>query len=98
MVDKLTAVPRTRLGALVGSLASDEMRMLNRAIFVFLGLSETDASRRLELAVVAVGGDAKVGADRVAATPPKEVAGPAGTGTPYAPRAESRVTEFTRIP
>jgi len=63
-----------------------------------LGLSETDASRRLELAVVAVGGDAKVGADRVAATPPKEVAGPAVTGTPYAPRAESRVTKFKRIP
>ena len=27
-------------------LASDEMRTLNRAIFVFLGLSETDVTQR----------------------------------------------------
>ena len=45
MVDKLTAVPRRRLGKLVGSLAADEMRSLNRAIFVFLGLSEAERSR-----------------------------------------------------
>ena len=44
MVDKLTAVPRRRLGRLVGSLASQEVKALNRAIFVFLGLSETEAS------------------------------------------------------
>ena len=41
MVDKLTAVPRKRLGSPVGSLTSEEMRTLNRALFVFLGLSET---------------------------------------------------------
>lgn len=41
MVDKLTAVPRRRLGRLVGSLTSEETRALNSAIFVFLGLSET---------------------------------------------------------
>ena len=41
MVDKLTAVPRKRLGRRVGSLAPEEMRHLNRAIFVFLGLAET---------------------------------------------------------
>ena len=45
-VDKLTAVPRRRLGKLVGSLTSEEMRALNRAIFVFLGLSETEVERR----------------------------------------------------
>ena len=44
MVDKLTAVPRKRLGRLVGSLASEDVKALNRAIFVFLGLSETEAS------------------------------------------------------
>ena len=44
MVDKLTAVPRKRLGRLVGSLASEEVKALNRAIFVFLGLSETEGS------------------------------------------------------
>ena len=42
MVDKLTAVPRQRLGMLVGTLSTDELKMLNRAVFVFLGLSETD--------------------------------------------------------
>lgn len=42
MVDKLTAVPRNRLGRPVGSLTVEEMRALNRAIFVFLGLSETE--------------------------------------------------------
>ncbi len=45
MVDKLTAVPRRRLGRPVGSLASDEVRALNRAIFVFLGLSETEGQK-----------------------------------------------------
>ena len=45
MVDKLTAVPRRRLGRLVGSLTSDEMRALNRAIFVFLGLSEAEVEK-----------------------------------------------------
>jgi mRNA interferase MazF len=45
MVDKLTAVPRRRLGRLVGSLTSEEMRALNRAIFVFLGLSETEVEK-----------------------------------------------------
>lgn len=41
MVDKLTAVPRTRLGTRVGSLSPEEMKGLNRVLFVFLGLSET---------------------------------------------------------
>ena len=45
MVDRLTAVPRRRLGRPVGSLASDEVRALNRAIFVFLGLSETEGEK-----------------------------------------------------
>jgi mRNA interferase MazF len=44
MVDKVTAVPRRRLGRLVGSLAAEEVKALNRAIFVFLGLSETKAT------------------------------------------------------
>ena len=43
MVDKLTAVPRTRLGRLLGSLAAEEVRALNRAVFVFLGLSEVES-------------------------------------------------------
>lgn len=45
MVDKVTAVPRKRLGTRIGMLNSDETRALNRALFVFLGLSETEKSR-----------------------------------------------------
>jgi mRNA interferase MazF len=45
MVDKLTAVPRKRLGQLVGRLNGDELKALNGAILVFLGLSETLAPR-----------------------------------------------------
>lgn len=44
MVDKLTAVPRTRLGTRVGSLSPEEMKGLNRALFVFLALSETQSA------------------------------------------------------
>lgn len=40
MVDKLTAVPRARLGRRLGSLGRDEIKALNRALFVFLGLAE----------------------------------------------------------
>ena len=40
MVDKLTAVPRTRVRKRVGSLAREDMKALNRAMFVFLGLAE----------------------------------------------------------
>jgi mRNA interferase MazF len=40
MVDKLTAVPRTRLGKRLGSLGREEIKTLNRAVFVFLGLAE----------------------------------------------------------
>jgi mRNA interferase MazF len=43
MVDKLTAVPRARLGKRVGALARDEVKALNRAMFVFLGVAETAA-------------------------------------------------------
>ena len=43
MVDKLTAVPRKRLGQLVGRLNGDELKALDGAAFVFLGLSETAA-------------------------------------------------------
>jgi mRNA interferase MazF len=40
MVDKVTAVPRTRLGKRIGVLTRDELKALNRALFVFLGLSQ----------------------------------------------------------
>jgi mRNA interferase MazF len=45
MVDKVTAVPRKRLGTRLGALSLDELKTLNRAIFVFLGLSETEVPK-----------------------------------------------------
>ena len=44
MIDKLTAVPRARLGRRIGVLTREEMKALNRAMFVFLGLAETATS------------------------------------------------------
>lgn len=39
MVDKITTMPRQRLGIHIGRLADDEMLRLNRAMMVFLGLA-----------------------------------------------------------
>jgi mRNA interferase MazF len=39
MVDKLTTVPRARLGERVGQLADEDMVRLGRAVIVFLGLA-----------------------------------------------------------
>jgi len=38
MVDKITKVRRSNLGRRVGRLAAPEMRAMNRAMLVFLGL------------------------------------------------------------
>lgn len=39
MVDKITTVPKSRLGSRVGRLADDDMVRLNRAVMVFLGIT-----------------------------------------------------------
>jgi mRNA interferase MazF len=39
MVDKITTVPRSKLGDRVGRLSDEEMVRLGRAILVFLGLA-----------------------------------------------------------
>lgn len=39
MVDKLTTVPRRKLGARIGSLSEDDLTRLERAVLVFLGLA-----------------------------------------------------------
>jgi mRNA interferase MazF len=41
MVDKLTTIPRSKLGEPIGELAGIDMIRLNRAIVVFLGLAST---------------------------------------------------------
>lgn len=39
MVDKVTTVPKAKLGARIGRLADEDMVRLNRAILVFLGIA-----------------------------------------------------------
>ncbi|MGH9177675.1 MAG: type II toxin-antitoxin system PemK/MazF family toxin [Acidimicrobiales bacterium] len=39
MVDKVTTIPRSRLGDRIGRLADDDMVRLSRAVLVFLGLA-----------------------------------------------------------
>lgn len=39
MVDKLTTVPRSKLGVKIGQLGDDDMLRLTRSIAVFLGLA-----------------------------------------------------------
>ena len=39
MVDKITTVPKERLGHRIGRVDDDDMVRLNRAILVFLGLA-----------------------------------------------------------
>lgn len=46
MVDKITTVPKARLGARVGRLDDEDIFRLNRAMIVFLGLAVSTRSRR----------------------------------------------------
>ncbi len=39
MVDKLTTVPRRKIGQQIGRLSDDDVLRLNRAMVVFLGLA-----------------------------------------------------------
>jgi mRNA interferase MazF len=41
MVDKVTTVPRSKLGERVGRLSDEDMIRLSRALVVFLGLAGT---------------------------------------------------------
>jgi mRNA interferase MazF len=39
MVDKITTIPKEKLGTRVGRLADDDILRLNRAMMIFLGLA-----------------------------------------------------------
>jgi mRNA interferase MazF len=39
MVDKITTVPKSRIGVRAGRLSDEDMARLNRAVFVFLGIA-----------------------------------------------------------
>lgn len=41
MVDKITTVPKSKLGERIGRLADNDVLRLNRAVLVFLGLAAT---------------------------------------------------------
>ena len=46
MVDKLTTVPKEKLGERVGQLADEDILRLNQAILVFLGLAGSPRASR----------------------------------------------------
>jgi mRNA interferase MazF len=46
MVDKITTVPKTKVGALVGRLDDEDILRLNQAVLVFLGLAASPRARR----------------------------------------------------
>lgn len=46
MIDKLTTVPKSKVGARVGRLDDEDILRLNRAIVVFLGLASPTKTER----------------------------------------------------
>jgi mRNA interferase MazF len=46
MVDKITTVQKTRVGARVGRLDDEDMLRLNQAVIVFLGLAVSPRAKR----------------------------------------------------
>jgi mRNA interferase MazF len=46
MVDRITTVPRSKVGARVGRLDDGDLARLNRAMLVFLGLAGTSSATR----------------------------------------------------
>jgi mRNA interferase MazF len=45
MVDKITTVPKSKVGVHIGRLDDEDIRRLNRAIFIFLGLASSPSSK-----------------------------------------------------
>lgn len=40
MIDKITTVPKSKLGAQIGHMTDEDMLRLNRGVMVFLGLAD----------------------------------------------------------
>ena len=49
MADKITTIPKTKIGAYVGRLADEDVVRLNRAVLVFLGIAAPSGSEKTEL-------------------------------------------------
>lgn len=47
MVDKITTVPKTKIGSRIGRLADEDVVRLNRAILVFLGIAAPSGKEQL---------------------------------------------------
>jgi mRNA interferase MazF len=45
MVDKITTIPKAKLGTRIGRLSDEDMLRLNRAVLVFLGVAGTSTRR-----------------------------------------------------
>jgi mRNA interferase MazF len=45
MVDKITTVPKSKMGVLIGRLDNEDLSRLNRAMLVFLGLAGSQKTR-----------------------------------------------------
>ena len=50
MVDKITTVPRAKIGAPVGRLADEDLVRLNRTVLVLLGIAAPPTNEQLESA------------------------------------------------
>jgi len=48
IVDKITTVPKSKIGARVGRLTDEDMVRLNRAVLVFLGIAAPSAMEQME--------------------------------------------------
>lgn len=48
MVDKITTVPKSKIGTYVGRLAVEDLVRLNRAVLVFLGIAGPTGSEQIE--------------------------------------------------
>ena len=46
MIDKITTVPKSKMGLLVGKINSEDLVRINQSIIVFLGLSTSTRIRR----------------------------------------------------
>jgi mRNA interferase MazF len=46
MVDKITTVPKTKVGSRVGSLDDEDILRLNQAVLVFLGLAVSPRTKQ----------------------------------------------------
>ncbi len=50
MVDKITTVPKAKVGARIGRLSDEDMVRLNRALLVFLGIASPSGIEQTESA------------------------------------------------